>query len=103
MSITINADEAKLGHMLQHHISGLRHHHLTALRSLGWPDYDIAEYIERFYDERIEALWREAGSAGDLALADLCDVALDEDAPASERADAALECLRAIEDGEAAH
>lgn len=97
-----DAIEWRLGHMLQHHIPGLRHHHLTALRSCEWSDYDIVDYIERFYDERIEALREEAGSAGDLELAGLCDVALDEDAPMSERADAALECLRVIEYGEAA-
>lgn len=99
----LDAIEWRLGHMLQHFLPGLRHHHLTALRSLGWSDYDIAEYIERFHDERIGALWREAGSAGDLALADLCVVALDVVAPTSERADAALECLRVLENGEAAH
>lgn len=98
----LDAIEWRLGHMLQHQIPGLRHHHLTALRSLEWSVYDIAEYIERFYDERIEALREEAGSAGDLALADLCDVALDYVAPTSDRADAALECLRVIEEGEAA-
>lgn len=98
----LDAIEWKLSHMLQHQIPGLRHHHLTALRSLGWSVYDIAEYIERFYDERIEALREEAGSAGDLALAGLCDVALDYVAPTSDRADAALECLRVIEEGEAA-
>lgn len=97
-----DAIEWRLGHMLQHCIPGLRHHHLTTLRSCEWSDYDIVDYIERFHDERIEALREEAGSAGDLELAGLCDVALDEYAPASERADAALECLRAIEDGEAA-
>lgn len=98
----LDAIEWRLGHMLQHCIPGMRHHHLTALRSLGWSDYDIVDYIERFFDERIEALRWEAGSAGDLALADMCDVALDEYAPTSERADAALECLLVIEDGEAA-
>lgn len=98
----LDAIEWKLGHMLQHQIPGLSHHHLTALRSLGWSNYDLVEYIERFHDERIEALRWEAGSAGDLALADLCDVALDEYAPTSERVDAALECLRVIEEGEAA-
>lgn len=96
------AIERRLGHMLQRNIPGLRHHHLTALRSLGWSDEDIVEYVEWCHDERIEALREEAGSAGDLELDGLCDVALDEDAPMSQRADAALECLRVIEDGEAA-
>lgn len=97
------AIEWRLGHMLQRQIPGLRHHHLTALRSCEWSDEDIVDYIEWFYDERIEALRDEAGSAGDLEQARLCDVALDESAPMSERADAAMECLRVIEDGEAAH
>lgn len=96
------AIESRLGHMLQRQIPGLRHHHLTTLRSCEWSDEDIVDYIEWFHDERIEALRDEAGSAGDLELARLCGVALDEDAPMSQRADAALECLRVIEDGEAA-
>lgn len=96
-----DAIEWKLGHMLQHCIPGMRHHHLTALRSLEWSDYDIVEYIERCHEKRIKALREEAGSAGDLEQVRLCDVALDFVAPMSDRADAALECLRVIEDGAA--
>lgn len=97
----INNDE--LEHALQHHIPGLRRRHLKALRSCGWSDEHIVDYIAQFFGERIEALRWEAGGAGDEEMVGLCDVALSEDATASERAEAALECLWVIENGEAAH